>query len=139
MLQVIFVDSCYFCAFDVLEMLVHSNANLVCAMDMVRSPSGIAIAIASHRTATTHRNRGHACCSSHAVHVRCPLDAVRLVHAARHFSGVRARRTHARTHARRCTRHMRRNPNAVASRSRWCVLWVVSSGSAGFPLLCALL
>ncbi len=42
----IFVDSCYFCAFDVLEMLVHSNANLVCAMDMVWSPSGIAIAIA---------------------------------------------------------------------------------------------
>ncbi len=49
----IFVDSCYFCAFDVLEMLVHSNANLVCAMDMVRSPSGIAIAIASHRDHTS--------------------------------------------------------------------------------------
>ena len=107
MLQVIFVDSCYFCAFDVLEMLVHSNANLVCAMDMVRSPSGIAIA--SHRTATTHRNRGRACGSSHAVHVRCPLDAVRLVHAARHFSGVRARRTHARTplHAAHATQPQR--------------------------------
>ncbi len=51
----IFVDSCYFCAFDVLEMLVHSNANLVCAMDMVRSPSGIAITIAfaPHRDHTS--------------------------------------------------------------------------------------
>jgi hypothetical protein len=43
---VIFVDSCYFCAFDVLEMLVHSNANLVCAMDMVR--------IAANREQASH-------------------------------------------------------------------------------------
>lgn len=38
--KVIFVDSCYFCAFDVLEMLVHSNANLVCAMDMAQPVTG---------------------------------------------------------------------------------------------------
>ena len=67
-LQVIFVDSCYFCAFDVLEMLVHSNANLVCAMDMVPSSSG-AHRIALHRD---HPSQSRRCmllvaCSARAL------------------------------------------------------------------------
>ena len=103
----IFVDSCYFCAFDVLEMLVHSNANLVCAMDMVRSPSGIAIAIAPRppiAIAAAHVARRMQCmcaarlmlcgwCMPHVTFPACVLDG----------------RTHARTplHAAHATQPQR--------------------------------